>query len=162
MRPSKLRQASDLLALIILCFATAAIGSVAVARTVDNWYLTIHRPSWNPPNWLFAPVWTTLYLMMAISAWVVWRHRFAHPAKVWPALALFVIQLLLNTAWSWIFFAWKLPGPALVEIAILWLAIAATIALDWRISRVAALLLVPYLAWVTFASALNAAIWRLN
>jgi translocator protein len=155
-------QLAALAASVALCFTAAAIGSVAVTRTIETWYVALHKPSWNPPNWLFAPVWTTLYLLMAISAWLIWRNRDASPTQARLALWLFLIQLALNAAWSWIFFAFMLPGAALVEIVVLWIVILATIIAAWPISRTASLLLVPYLGWVTFASVLNATLWRLN
>lgn len=150
--PRKAGKASDalgFLAWIALSFVAAAIGSMAQP---GEWYAQLARPAWTPPDAVFAPVWTVLYM--------VWLWR-ATPGA-YPALAVFVAQLGLNAAWSWLFFGWHLIGWALVEIVALLAAIVATIALFRRVSRAAALLLVPYAAWVTFAVLLNAAIWRLN
>jgi tryptophan-rich sensory protein len=124
------------------------------------WYLGLNKPAWNPPSFVFAPVWTALYTLMGIAAWRVWRHGgFARQAG---PLSLFLVQLGLNGAWSLIFFGAHAPTWALLEIAALWVAIVLTIGAFRRIDAVAASLLLPYLAWVTFATALNAAIVRLN
>ena len=120
----------------------------------------IAKPSWNPPDFIFGPVWTTLFVMMAVAGWLVWKPA-GFKAAVAP-LTLFGIQLLLNVAWSWIFFGAHQPGWAFAEIIILWLAIVATMVAFFRCSKIAGWLLVPYLAWVSFASVLNLAIWRLN
>lgn len=143
-----------------VCFGAAAIGSVWTNSALDAWYPALAKPSWNPPNWIFGPVWTTLYAMMAVSAWLVWL-RGAPPAAavVWPP---FFGQLILNTLWSGIFFGLRQPGWAFAEILLLWLAIAATIAVFRHRSIVAAWLLAPYLAWVSFAAILNFTIWRMN
>lgn len=154
---------SDLLwtiAFVAGCFVVAAIGGLSTASSVDGWYRTLERPSWNPPNWIFGPVWTLLYLMMGIAAGLVWQHR--REANVRPAMALFGVQLALNLAWSLIFFGMRQPGLAAVEIVVLWLAIVATIVAFKRHSKAATGLLVPYLAWVSFAAVLNMTIWRLN
>ena len=115
------------------------------------------KPSWTPPNWLFGPVWSCLYLGMAVAAWLVWRQ-----GSGFLPMALFATQLLLNAAWSWLFFALHIPGVAFVEIVLLWAAIAATTIVFWRRSILAGLLFVPYWAWVSYASVLNFSIWRLN
>ena len=139
---------------LAVCFGAAAIGSQFMP---GPWYEALAKPSWNPPNWIFGPVWTVLYGMMAVAAWLVWRrHGFA------GALALFVLQLGLNVVWSWLFFGLESPGLAVVDIAALWLAILATILAFRKLSPPAAALLVPYLMWVSFAAALNFTIWRLN
>ncbi len=142
-----------------LCFAAAAIGGAITATSVDTWYATLAKPWFNPPAWVFGPVWTVLYAMMAAAAWLVWR-RGRGVAR--PALALFVVQLALNVGWSGLFFGLRSPGLALIEIVLLWLAIAATAAAFARHDKVAAWLMLPYLGWVTFAAALNAAIWHLS
>jgi tryptophan-rich sensory protein len=118
------------------------------------------KPAWNPPAWVFGPVWTVLYLMMAVAAWLVWRRR-GFAGAPW-ALGLFVLQLALNTLWSAIFFGLRRPGVAAIEILLLWLAILATLIAFAPVSRLAAILLAPYLAWVTFAAVLNFTIWRMN
>jgi tryptophan-rich sensory protein len=147
---------------VLVCFAASAVGAIAVGRTLDTWYVALRKPAWNPPNWVFAPVWTSLYTAMAVSAWLVWRRRREQPRESGIALSWFGIQLVLNAAWSWIFFAWRQPGWGFAEVVVLWIAIVVTIARSWRVSRPSAALLLPYLAWVSFASALNGEIWRLN
>ncbi len=142
------------------CLAVAALGGAVTAQSVGGWYQTLSKPAFNPPDQVFAPVWTVLYVMMAVAAWRVWRRREA-PGRG-RALALFAAQLALNLAWSVLFFGLQAVGAALVEILVLWLAILITTAAFARIDRAAAWLMVPYLAWVSFAVALNAAIWRLN
>ena len=137
-------------------FAAAALGAVAT-RQAPEFYAQLARPDWAPPGWLFGPVWTLLYAMMAVAAWRVWRK-----AGFGTALYLFLAQLALNALWSWLFFAWRLGGAAFGEILLLWLLIAATVAAFFRIDRLAAALLVPYLAWVSFACALTYAVWRAN
>ena len=142
---------------IALCFGAAAIGT---QFPPGKWHAELAKPDWNPPNWVFGPVWTALYLMMAIAVWLVWHDRGWSGARL--AITLFLFQLVLNACWSWLFFGMHRPDLALVDIALLWLAIAATIGQFWQISRIAAYLLLPYLLWVTFATALNFSIWRLN
>ena len=142
---------------IVVTFAAAAVGSQFMP---GEWYAALQKPAWNPPSWVFGPVWTTLYLLMAIAAWLVWRaHGFAGAGA---ALTLYLVQLAANAAWSWLFFGRRDPGLAFADIVLLWVLIALTIALFHRHHRTAALLLVPYLLWVSFATALNFAIWRLN
>ena len=130
------------------------------ARSVGDWYAGLNKPSWTPPSAVFAPVWSALYVMMGVAAWLVWR-RGGLTAVAVP-LALFGIQLALNVAWSAIFFGLRRPGWAFVEIVALWALILATVIAFRRISPTAGYLLLPYLAWVTFAAALNLAIWRAN
>ncbi|MEQ1948360.1 MAG: TspO/MBR family protein [Bryobacteraceae bacterium] len=142
---------------LALCFAASA-GAAFVST--GGWYAALQKPSWNPPAWLFAPVWTLLYAMMAVAAWLVWREG-GWPAQG-PALRLFLLQWLLNALWTPLFFAMHLPGPAFVEIVVFWLALAATLVSFLRVKKLAGLLLVPYLAWVSFAAFLNFTIWRLN
>jgi translocator protein len=151
-----------LAAFIVVCFAAAGIGSLAtIPQTVSGgWYGTLDKPFFTPPASLFGPVWTVLYLSMAVSAWLVWRREGFSGAQA--AMALFSAQLVLNLLWSVIFFGLEAPGLALVEIVALWTAILLTILAFSKISRPAGWLLVPYLAWVTFATALNAGIWWLN
>ena len=149
-----------LLGCIGLTLVAGALGSTATSSSVGSWYQEIAKPTWNPPRWIFGPVWTALYLMMAVAAWRVWRHT-EHPVRR-RALTLFFVQLALNTLWSFLFFGLRSPGLAFVEIVVLWLAITATGVQFWRIDRVAGVLWLPYWAWVSFASALNATIWWLN
>jgi benzodiazapine receptor len=139
-----------------LVIAAAAFGGQWGA---GPWYSALSKPSWTPPNWLFPVAWTLIYLMIAVAGWLVWEGE----EPEWPVLlAVWGIQLLANAVWSYIFFGRKDVGLALADIAVLWLLIAAFIALAWDGNRLAALLFVPYLAWVGYAGALNAAIWRRN
>ncbi|HZH90481.1 MAG TPA: TspO/MBR family protein [Pyrinomonadaceae bacterium] len=143
-----------------VCFAAAAVASSYTAPAIPGWYASLRKPAWNPPNWLFGPVWTLLYLMMAVAAWLVWRERGF--AGAGTALALFSLQLILNALWSVIFFGRRNPALALVEIFFLWAAIFATMLAFWRVSHAAGWLMWPYLLWVTFAGFLNLNIWKLN
>lgn len=147
----------SLVGLLVVCFATAAIGSVATNPKIGGWYAALAKPAWTPPGWIFGPVWSLLYICMAVAAWLVWRQGGAA-----RPMTFFGIQLILNAAWSWLFFGLESPGAALVDVVALWTAIAITTVLFWRRSRIAGMLFVPYLVWVTFASALNLAIWRMN
>jgi translocator protein len=156
---SPLRQALGLIGWLVLTFATAAVGAVASA-SADAFYAELTRPTWAPPGWLFAPIWSTLYALMGFSAWLVWRSRGFAGART--ALVLFIVQLAANALWSWLFFVWHLGALAFAEVLLLWCLIVATIVSFWRASTPAAVLLLPYLAWVTFASALSFAVWRLN
>lgn len=141
---------------LLLCFAVAVLGAVA-SSAAPAFYAQLDRPGWAPPASVFGPVWTVLYALMAVAAWQVWRLR------GWVApLGLFVAQLVANGLWSWLFFGWRLGGPAFADIVLLWVLLAATLAGFWRIRRSAGLLLLPYLAWVTFAAALNWAVWQRN
>jgi benzodiazapine receptor len=146
---------------VVVSLGAGALGGLATRRAVPEWYSQLARPAWAPPNWVFGPVWTVLYLMMGISAWLVWRRAGGLQAAALP-LALFLAQLALNTAWSVIFFGLRQPGWALLEVLALWAMILATLLAFWRIWPAAGALLLPYLAWVTFAGGLNYAIWRLN
>ena len=143
---------------LIACFGAAAIGA---QFTPGEWYSALEKPSWNPPAWVFGPVWTLLYTLMAIAGWLVWKAD-APAAARRMALTAFAIQLALNAAWSWLFFGLHRPGVAFAEIVTLWLAILATTLLFRRIRPSAAALLLPYLAWVAFAAVLNFTLWRLN
>ena len=153
--------ALGLVVFIVACFSAALIGSVFTSSSIPVWYENLAKPSFSPPNWLFGPVWTVLYLSMAVAGWLVWQQLRRKPTIPLP-LALFGIQLVLNTLWSVLFFGVQAPGTALVEILILWAAIFVTLISFWRVSKEAGWLLVPYLAWVTFAAVLNFEIWRLN
>jgi tryptophan-rich sensory protein len=157
---SNLKSAAGLGVSLLLCFAAAAFGARVTAPAIRTWYPELRKPSWTPPAGVFGPVWSALYLAMAVAAWLAWR-RADMDCRA-PPLRLFATQLVLNVAWSALFFGRKQPGVAFVEILALWTAIAATTVSFWRTSRPAGLLLIPYLAWVTFASALNLAIWRKN
>lgn len=150
----------SLVAWVGLCLAIGAVGGLQIAPQIPNWYRKLDRPSFSPPNWVFAPVWTTLYFMMGLAAWLVWQ---APPSPVrLLALALFLLQLALNFAWTFIFFRRHAIGAAFLEVVFLWGAIAGSTFFFAQISTPAAWLMVPYLAWVTFASILNGAVWQLN
>jgi tryptophan-rich sensory protein len=128
---------------------------------VESWYQTIQKPSWNPPNWIFGPVWTTLYIMMGIALFLVWKEDTSSELKK-IAVGLFTVQLVLNFFWSFIFFSQQQPGWALVEIVVLWIFILLTIFAFAQVNKTAAWLLVPYISWVSFATILNYTIWQLN
>lgn len=153
------QQAFGLFGWLLVVFAAAAVGGFASA-SAGEFYRDLVRPSWAPPGWLFGPVWSVLYLLMGIAAWLVWRARGF--AGAGGALLTFVVQLAANALWTWLFFVWRQGGLASAEILLLWALILVTIGLFWRVSAVAGLLLLPYLAWVSFASALTLATWRLN
>jgi benzodiazapine receptor len=155
-----MRNILALVAFLALTLAVAGVGGWFTSMGQPAWYDTLMKPSWNPPSWVFGPVWTTLYVLMAVAAWLVWKEAGFEGAGA--ALTLFLVQLALNLAWSGIFFALRSPGWALVEIVALWIAILATVVLFFRYSTLAGWLMVPYLLWVSFASVLNAAIVRLN
>lgn len=154
-----MRNAISLLTSLALVFVVAYLGSQGSMIGLQSWYMTARKPVWNPPSWVFAPVWTVLYLLMGIAAWMIWRSDHEGRSR---ALILFAIQLALNGLWSWIFFAWHQPGFAFYELIVLWIAIALTLVAFWRVRRTAGWLLVPYLCWVSFAGALNYTIWKMN
>jgi translocator protein len=156
-RPSSARSAVAFAGWVAVTFAAAAMGGLFLP---GDWYARLQKPAWNPPNWIFGPVWTALYTMMAVAAWFVWK-RGGFAAQL-IALSLFLLQLLINALWSPLFFGLRNPALAFVDIVMLWLALLATVVAFWRVRPLAGALLVPYLTWVTFASALNFAIWRLN
>jgi benzodiazapine receptor len=153
-------QWQTLLISLLLVVATAAIGAIASLDQRD-FYDALAKPVWAPAAGIFAPVWTLLYAFMAVAAWIVWRARggIAHASD---AFLLYGAQLLLNALWSWIFFRWHIGALALLEVCALWITILVTLVHFWRIRRSAGLLLLPYLLWVSFATALTAATWRLN
>jgi len=140
-------------------FVAAALGSMASVRSRE-FYGLLELPQWAPPGAVFGPVWTALYVLMAVAAWLVWRRAGWKGAST--ALSLFIVQLALNALWSWLFFAWRQGAGAFAEVRLLWMAIAARIAGFWRVRPLAGALMLPYLAWVTFASALTHAAWRMN
>jgi len=142
------------------CFLAAALGSSFTSMSVDTWYPTLAKPRWTPSGQLIGAVWTLLYALMGLSAWLVWKRgffTFLSTEAVW-----FSLQLLLNISWSALFFGLRSPGLAVINIGILWAAILVTTILFWGVSRLAGYLLMPYLAWVSFASVLNIMIWRMN
>jgi tryptophan-rich sensory protein len=156
-----INQWAALAGFVALCLLAGAAGGWATAQSVSDWYPTLAKPSWTPPNAIFGPVWTALYIAMGFAAWLVWR-KDARFAGVRAALILFFIQLALNTLWSFLFFGFRAPGLALIDILVLLLVLALTVWAFFQHSRWAGLIMAVYLAWVAFATALNFAIWRLN
>lgn len=150
---------TGLIAWLAVSFAAAALGGRASIEA-GSFYEKLVRPTWAPPPEIFGPVWTILYAMMGIAAWLVWRVAGFHAARA--VLGLFLVQLAINALWSWLFFAWRMGAWAFVDIAVLWVLVAATVVGFWRIRRLAGALLVPYLLWLGFAMALNHAVWKLN
>ncbi len=157
----KIPTALKLIIAIVVCQLAGIIGSFFTASSIPTWYATIVRPSIAPPNWVFAPVWTTLFALMGIAAFLIWKKGLDRK-DVRIALWIFAGQLVLNTLWSIIFFGLQSPGAAFIEIIFLWLAILASMITFCKISRAAAYLLIPYILWVSFAAYLNYAIWMLN
>lgn len=155
-----MKGSSRILSLVFWVGLSLAAGLAGSRWMPGEWYAELAKPAWNPPNWIFAPVWTILYILMGVSAWMVWLR--AGWAKGRMALGVFILQLGLNALWSYLFFGAHLMGWALVEIVILWLVILATAVLFARHAVTAAALLVPYLLWVAFATVLNATLWTLN
>ncbi len=150
-------QVVGLIGWLLVAFAAAAVGAMA---SVDSaaFYAQLNKPSWAPPAWLFGPVWTVLYGLMGVSAWLVWRS----PGSARGALSVFIAQLLANALWSWLFFAWHRGALAAAEVLVLLALIACTAVAFWRHSRLAAVILLPYLLWVGFASLLTWAVWQRN
>ncbi len=159
-RKTGMRSWAGLAGWVLLALAVGAVAGWLTSASVKTWYPSLVKPTWTPPPWLFAPVWTVLYVAMGVAAWLVWIRGGFRAAKV--ALSLYLVQLALNAAWSGIFFGLRAPGLAFAEIAVLWLAIALTVSAFSRVSRPAAWLLLPYHAWVSFAAALDFRIWQLN
>jgi len=149
-----------LLGFVVLCFAVAGVSGWMTRPEISGWYAAIRKPSWNPPSWVFGPVWTTLYLMMAVAGWLVWQAE-PGPQRT-RALWLFAIQLALNFVWSPVFFNWHRPDWSMGVISLLWLSIGSFTVAAWAASKWAALLFVPYWLWVSFATVLNFTIWKLN
>ncbi len=150
-----------LIASILIPQAIGGIGALLTGPAIGSWYAGLNKPSFNPPNWIFGPVWTALYLMMGIALYLVWKNGLSKK-ETKAAVAVFSVQLLLNLAWSYLFFYLHMPFAAFVDIILLWIAIAATMAAFVRIARPACILLVPYLLWVSFAAVLNFFLWQLN
>jgi len=155
--PDRLRKISGLILSLTVCFSAAALGGFF---RPGDWYAALEKPSWNPPSWIFGPVWTTLYILMAVAAWMVWtRGGFAAQRR---PLCFFLAQLLLNAAWTPLFFGLHWIGIAFAELILLTLTLALTLRAFWNVHRPAAWLLVPYLLWVGFATLLNGTLWWLN
>jgi len=147
-----------LLISIIICELAGVVGSVFTISQINKWYIHLNKPSFNPPNWIFGPVWTTLFVLMGISLYLVWQEN----KKKKKAIIIFAVQLLLNILWSIIFFGMHSPSVAFFELLMLWFAIVFTIINFYRVSKIASLLLLPYILWVSFAGILNLFIWILN
>lgn len=144
---------------LAITFAAAAVGALASVEA-KVFYAQLVKPAWAPPAGVFGPVWSVLYLLMGVAAWRVWRRRQRHDVN--PALGLYLLQLAANALWSWLFFGWHRGALAFGEVLVLWALIAATVVAFWRVDRPAGVLLLPYLAWVSFASALTWAVWQRN
>ncbi|MBN2078812.1 MAG: tryptophan-rich sensory protein [Spirochaetes bacterium] len=158
------KRVRDIVALIIclaIPFLAGAMGGFFTAPAIPTWYADLAKPAFNPPGWVFGPAWSALYAMMGVALYLVWRRGLKQPGVKRSAI-FFAAQMALNAAWPFLFFGLRNPGIALVEIVILWVMILLTLLAFLRVSRTAGLLLVPYLAWVSFAAVLNFAIWRLN
>ena len=156
---SKQKQFLGLAGWLLVSFAAAAVGAVA-SMQAKSFYGQLVQPAWAPPPGVFGPVWTVLYTLIGIAAWLVWRSGGFGPNR--QALLLFLLQLVFNALWSWLFFAWNLGALALADVVILWVFIVFTLVSFWRVQPLAGALLVPYLLWVGFASVLNYSLWQLN
>ena len=161
MRDGKIRDILKLIISIVACQCAGLVGSMFTMSAIPTWYATLEKPPFTPPNWLFAPAWGTLYLLMGISAFIVWRKGLEN-RWVRGALIVFLIQLILNALWSVVFFGLESPLYGIVVIVALWIAILFTILKFLKISRTAGVLLLPYILWVSFAAVLNISIWVLN
>jgi benzodiazapine receptor len=157
----KIKDVGKLVLCVVACLAAGAIGSIFTQQAIPNWYVTLEKPAFNPPNWVFAPVWTLLYILMGIAAFLVWRKGLEN-RQVRIALIVFLVQLVLNAFWSVAFFGLESPLYGLFVISVLGIAILLTVLAFFRISRVASVLMWPYLLWVAFATVLNVSIWMLN
>jgi benzodiazapine receptor len=161
MKNSRVRDIVRLVVSIVVCQLAGGLGAIFTTPAIPTWYASLNKPSFNPPNTVFFPVWTTLYTLMGIAAFLVWRKGLGE-RRVRVALGIFVIQLVLNTAWSIIFFGLYSLFGAVIAIVFLWIAILINIVTFWRISKVAGALLIPYILWVSFAGILNISVWMLN
>ncbi|HEY5646241.1 MAG TPA: TspO/MBR family protein [Pseudomonadales bacterium] len=155
----KVRELPGLFGWLLLTFVASAVGAIASVEA-QSFYAQLLQPAWAPPPGVFGPVWTTLYALMAVAAWLVWRS--GGFASNRTALGLYLAQLALNGLWSWLFFAWRLGALAFAEVILLWVLIAATLIAFWRVRPLAGVLLLPYLLWVSFAALLNYVLWQLN
>lgn len=157
MTVSRRRDVFGLAAFVVMCFGVSLLGGRATLPALAHWYPDLAKPAWTPPVWVFGPVWTLLYPMVAVAGWLAWREGRSRGGTL-----VYLLQLTLNAAWPFVFFTERRIGWALVCVVVLWLAILGTLVAFWRVSRTAALLLVPYLGWVGFAATLNAALWWMN
>ena len=155
--PGPTAQTISFVVWLLVCFSAPALGAFAMP---GEWYATLKKPSWNPPGWVFGPVWTLLYTLMAVAAWLVWRQGGLRAQR--RPLSLFLAQLLFNALWTPLFFGLHQPGLAFADIVLLWLALLGTVITFWKVRALAGALLLPYLAWVTFAAVLNFTLWQLN
>ncbi|HXW00309.1 MAG TPA: TspO/MBR family protein [Anaerolineae bacterium] len=160
--PTRESNVSGLLIAVLLPIIGGGVIGLLTSRDVSSWYPTLQKPAWNPPNWIFGPVWTILYGLMGLASWLIWRKQGEQEGQVRSALNWYALQLGLNFLWSVLFFGLRRPDLALLEIVLLWGTILITITKFARIDRLATGLMIPYQLWVTFAAALNAAIWWLN
>jgi benzodiazapine receptor len=158
----KLNKITKIAIAVIICLAVGYSSSTFTKEGVETWYPTILKPNFNPPNWVFMPVWTLLFILIGVAAGIVWDKINEQNEEVKKALGFFLIQLILNAVWSYLFFGLKNPTLALIEIALLWLMIYETYLKFDKINKIAGYLLIPYMAWVSFAGILNASIWWLN
>lgn len=158
---ARFRSVLSLLIILTATFAVGFVGAQGSLRGLDFWYIALNKPAWNPPGFVFAPVWTGLYVMMSVAAWQVWNHPDPSPRRTW-GLVVYGFQLVLNGLWPWLFFAFGKLAVSFVEILILLATLVLNAVLFAGIRRSAAWLFLPYLLWVTFAACLNFAIWRLN
>jgi translocator protein len=154
------RRSIYLVGFLLLSFAVAGLGSIFTRPSVGSWYLTLHKPPWTPPSWLFGPVWTVLYFMIGLSGWLVWQCKDDRVRS--RALLVFVIQLMLNLTWSYVFFAIRSPLLGLLDITALWSTLGIYVLITWSGARLAALLFLPYWIWVSYAGILNYFIWWMN
>jgi tryptophan-rich sensory protein len=161
MGSSRLREVLRLVVSVVVCQLAGGLGAIFTTPAIPTWYASLEKPAFQPPNWLFFPVWTTLYTLMGIAAFLVWRKGLGQ-RQVRVALGIFAIQLVLNTAWTIIFFGLYSLFGAVIAIVFLWIAILINIVTFWRISKVAGALLIPYILWVSFAGILNYSVWMLN
>ena len=157
MTVSRRRDVFGLAAFVVMCFGVSLLGGRAAQPALAHWYPELSKPDWTPPVWLFGPIWTLLYPMLAVAGWLAWREGRSRGGTL-----LFLLQMTLNAVWPWIFFAERRLGFALVCAVALWLAVTATLVAYWRVSRTASVLLLPDLAWLGFAAGLTAAIWWMN
>jgi translocator protein len=156
---NKVRQLGGLVVSLLIVFGIATLGGAITNLSVATWYPSLEKPSWTPSGSTIGVIWTILYILMGIAAWVIWRR---HSEGRQLSLAIYALQLLLNLGWSGLFFGLRSPGLALIEIGVLWLAILATSVAFWKVSKLAGVLMIPYLSWVTVAGVLNALIWKMN
>jgi tryptophan-rich sensory protein len=161
MKSGKARDIVKLVISLVACQCAGLVGSIFTSPAIPIWYAALEKPSFSPPNWLFAPAWGTLYLLMGVAAFLIWRQGFSKEG-VKSALAIFLVQLVINALWSMVFFGLKSPIAGVVVIVVLWIAILFTILKFFKLSVTAGSLLIPYILWVSFATALNIAIWMLN